>query len=411
METIIKRERYLEKIRPFYDSKYIKAITGIRRCGKSELLIQIIDELKQNGIKEDHIINLNLEGKSGEGITTRAKLEKKLDSLIKDNDKYYIFIDEVQHIKKFEEAIASVRISYNCSLFVTGSTSRLLSDKLSDRLTGRAKEFEIYPFTYSETLQYKKANNVEIDENSFDEYLNFGGMPQRFEEPNEEGIYTYLQNLYFSIIDKDVYQAHKKVDKRNFENISKYIISTTGRIFSALSIAKYLKNDLSFEEQRNYSKTVDNYARYLQECYFLTECRPYFLKGKESLKGAKKYYAIDVGLRAALGNILELDDTFALEGIIYNELLFRGYIVKYGKLDKGEIDFVAIKGKKKCLIQVAYSVNNEETFNREYGAYRNIKDASPKYVMTLDKKDTSNNGITHINIVDFLTNKVDIVLS
>ena len=153
MENIILRKQYLDKIRPFYDSKYIKAITGIRRCGKSELIKQIVEEIKDSGIDEKHIIVLNLEGRSGEGITTRLKLEKKLDSLITDKEKYYIFIDEVQHIKKFEEAIASVRISYNCSLFVTGSNSRLLHGKLQDRLTGRAKEFELYPFTYKECLE------------------------------------------------------------------------------------------------------------------------------------------------------------------------------------------------------------------------------------------------------------------
>ena len=141
------------------------------------------------------------------------------------------------------------------------------------------------------------------------------------------------------------------------------------------------------------------------------ECKPYYLKGKEALNGTKKYYAIDSGLRNALGNIIELDDTFALEGIIYNELLYRGYEVRYGKMIDGEIDFVAIKGKKKCLIQVAYSVDTEKAYNREYGAFDKINDYSPKYVMTLDKKDTSTNGITHINIIDFLTNKVDINLS
>lgn len=204
--------------------------------------------------------------------------------------------------------------------------------KLADRLTGRAKEFEIYPFMYSEVLEYKKANNIDINEDSFYDFLNYGGMPQRFEETDENGIYSYLNELYASIIEKDVYGNHKKINKTYFENISKYIISTTGKIFSALSISKYLKNDLSSDDQKKFSETVNNYAKYLEECYFLTECRPYFLKGKESLKGAKKYYAIDVGIRAALGNILGLGETFALEGIIYNELLFRGYTVKYGKL-------------------------------------------------------------------------------
>ena len=411
MENKIIRETYLKKIRPFYDSKYIKAITGVRRCGKSELLLQIIDEIKNNGIDNNHIIFIDLESASGKSITTRTKLEKKLDQLIKDNDKYYIFIDEVQHIKKFEIAIASVRVSYNCSLFVTGSNSKLLHGKLQDRLTGRAKEFEVYPFTYKEVLEYKKANNIEINEYSFDDFLEYGGMPQRFEEVDEEGINNYLIGLFNSIIEKDVYGVHQKISKSDFDVVSRYIISTTGRKFSALSIAKYLKNSLSSDEQKTFSKTVNMYAKYLEECYFTTECAPYFLKGKERLNGTKKYYAIDVGLRNALGNIIELDDTFSLENIVYNELLSRGYRVKYGKLREGEIDFVAMYGKKKCLIQVAYSINEQKAYDREYGAFDNVTDASPKYVITTDKKDTSHNGIIHLNIIDFLLGKVDLSLS
>ena len=411
MKNIIIREKYLKKIRPFYDSKYIKAITGVRRSGKSELLLQIIKEVKKSGVDDEHIIYFDLEGKSGEGITNRKKLEKKLDKLIKDKNKYYIFIDEVQHITKFEVAIASVRVSYNCSLFITGSNSKLLHGKLQDRLTGRAKEFEIYPFTYSESLQFKAANNIPVLENDFDDYIEFGGMPQRYDELDNDGIRKYLIGLYNSIIEKDVYKVHKKISKKNFDNVSKYIISTTGKLFSALSIAKYLKNTLSKDEQKKFSETVNNYAKYLEECYFMTECKPYYLKGKETLNGLKKYYAIDSGLRNALGNIIELDDTFSLEGIIYNELLYRGYEVRYGKMRSGGIDFVAIKNKKKCLIQVAYTVNNPTTFEREYGIFNKIKDNSPKYVFSLDKKDTSNNGITHINIIDWLTGKKDINLS
>lgn len=411
MENIILREDYLKKIRPFYDSKYIKAITGVRRCGKSELLLQIINEIKNMGVEPDHIIVFDLEGKSGEGITTRKKLENRLDKLIKDDKKYYVFIDEVQHIAKFEEAIASVRVSYNCSIFVTGSNSKLLHGKLQDRLTGRAKEFEIFPFTYRETLRYKQANGIAVTENDFDEFIEFGGMPQRYEEIDDNGIRQYLTDLYNSIIKKDVYGVHKKISKKDFENVSKYIISTTGKLFSALSIAKYLKNTLTSDEQKKFSETVNNYAKYLEECYFLTECRPFYLKGKEALNGTKKYYAIDTGLRNALGNVLELDDTFALEGIIHNELLYRGYEVRYGKMTDGEIDFVAIKNKKKCLIQVAYSLKDQDTLNREYGAFDKIKDNSPKYVFSLDKKDTSHNGITHINIIDFLLGGVEISLS
>lgn len=407
----ITRELYLKKIRPFYESDYIKVITGVRRCGKSELLHQIIKEIKERGITDDHIISLDLEGKSGSSITTRIKLEKKLDSLIKDEKKYYVFIDEIQHIKKFELAIASIRVSYNCSLFVTGSNSKLLHGKLQDKLTGRAKEFEVYPFTYKEVIEYKQANNLPIDDDEFEKFLEYGGMPQIFEEVDENGINRYLNDLYDSIIEKDVYGIHQKISKVDFENVAKYIISTTGRKFSALSIAKNLKNTLTKDEQKTFSKTVNTYAKYLEESFFLTECLPFFLKGKERLKGTKKYYAIDVGLRNALGNINDLDDTFALEGVIYNELLARGYIVKYGKLRSGEIDFVALKRKKKCLIQVSYSIREKKAYDREYGAFDKITDASPKYVITTDKKDTSHNGIIHLNCSDFLLGKVDILLS
>ncbi len=409
-KTII-REAYLQKIRPFYDSRYIKAITGIRRCGKSELLLQIKGELLSKGVDQQHIIYLDLEGKSGEGITTRIKLEKRLDALVKDDKKYYIFIDEAQHIRKFEEAIASVRVSYNCSLFVTGSNSKLLHGKLQDRLTGRAKEFEIFPFTYQEALEFKKANDIPVLENDFEDYLENGGMPQRYEEIDGEGIKDYLRSLYHSIIEKDVYGNHKKINKQEFENVSRYIISKSGRPFSALGIARYLRGEKSKEEQKKFSQTVSNYAKYLEECYFLSECQPFYLKGKEELDGVKKYYAIDPGLREALNRNDDFDFSFALEGAIHNELKYRGYDVRYGKCRNGEVDFVALKGGKKCLIQVAYLILDQKTFDREYGAFDKIKSNSPKYVLSLDRKDSSHNGITHLNVLDFLTGKADLFLS
>lgn len=408
MGNIIKREKYLKNIRPFYDSKYIKVITGIRRCGKSEIILQIIQELKEKGISNKNIIYLNLEDARGSLIRKGEDLYKILDVLINDDQKYYIFIDEIQHIKRFEEVIAAVRITYNCSLFVTGSNSRLLHGKLQDRLTGRAKEFQIYPFTYDEVLEYKKANNIEINEDTFKDYLEFGGMPQRFEEQTEDGIRHYLDDLYNSVIEKDVFVPHSKINKTEFKNISKYVISTTCRIFNALSVANYLKSSKSKDEQKAFSTTVNNYTNYLEECFFIKECKPYYLKGKECLNGAKKFYAIDVGIRNNLGNIIERDDTFALENVIFNELISRGYEVRYGKLKNGEIDFVVIYNNKKCMIQVSYYISEKKTFDREYGAFDKVKDHSLKYVFSLDLKDTSHNGITHINIIDFLTHKVDI---
>lgn len=409
--VMIKREKYLSRIRPFYDSQYIKAITGIRRCGKSVLMSQIIEELKASGIDERHIIELNLEGKSGETITTRKKLEKALDKRIKDESKYYIFIDEVQHILKFEEAIASVRVSYNCSLFVTGSNSKLLKGKLQDRLTGRAKEFVISPFTYAEVLEFKRVNGIDISDDEIFDYLKWGGMPQRYEEIDEQGIVEYFQSLYHSIIEKDVYHNHKKINRAAFENVSDYIIMTSGRTFSASNIARYLLHKVDDKELKSAAVTVSNYQKYISECFLVTECKPYFIQGKQALNGTKKLYAIDLGIRSSFSNTIDTDDTFGLENLIFNELKSRGYDVKSGIMRNGEIDFVVIKGTKKCFIQVAYYLYKEETINREYGALEKVKSASPKYVFSLDKYDSSRNGITHINIVDFLTGKIDINFS
>ena len=408
---MIKREAYLERIRPYYDSQYIKVITGLRRVGKSVLLEQIIAEIRESGVKESHIIYLDLEGKSGEGLTTRKKLEKRLDALTREAGKYYIFIDEIQHVRKFEEAIASIRVSYDCSLFVTGSNSKLLHGKLQDRLTGRAKEFVVMPFTYKESIEYKKANGIPIGDEDFDDYIRWGGMPQRYEETSEEGIEEYLQSLYRSVLEKDVYGNHKRLTRSAFESVAKYAIGNSGKIFSAVSIARFMKGNVDDASIKSASATINNYARYLVECFFLQECLPYYLQGKEALKGTKKFYVIDPGLKTALAEGVELDDTFTLEGIIYNELIYRGYKVHYGKMRDGEIDFVASKSKKKCLIQVAYYINTEKTFHREYGAFEKAKDSSPKYVFSLDRKDTSNHGITHINIIDFLLGKTDIMLS
>ena len=408
----IKRENYLSRIRPYYDSPLIKVITGIRRCGKSEILKQIIEEIENGGINKDHIIYLDLESIACRNIKTVEKLEDIIMSLIKDKSKYYIFIDEIQNIPKFEIGIAAIRNSLNCSLFVTGSNSKLLAGKLQDRLTGRAKEFEVYPFTYSEYLEYKKVNNIEITPNDFRDYLRFGGMPQRFEETDEREIRKYLAGLHSSIIKKDVYGVHKRVDKTQFKGVAEYISSTSGRLFSALSAAKKLKENLSKEELRSFSNVINKYAEYLKECYLITECKPAYLKGKERLNGTLKFYPIDVGIRMALGNAYDYDDTFALEGVIYNELLTRGYDVYYGKLrDNSEIDFVAMKNGKKCFIQVAYYINSQEVKDREYGAFNTLTDGSPRYVLSLDQFDSSINGATHLYIEDFLLGKVDINIS
>lgn len=410
MENIL-RNKYLARIRPYYESNLIKAITGVRRCGKSVILSQIIDEIR-NSVDSAHIIIIDLESIEGRKINTCEKLENKISNLIKDKDKYYIFIDEIQNIKNFEVSLAAIRVSFNCSIFVTGSNSKLLSGKLQDKLTGRAKEFEVLPFTFSEYIEFKQMNHLPIDyDDDFMDYLKFGGMPQRFNESNEMEVRRYLKGIFESIIEKDVFGTHKKINKNEFKRVANYVLSESGKSFSSMSAAKDLERGISNEEARSKSITINNYLDYLTECYLITECQPHYQKGKERLNGTRKYYPVDTGMKNSLGAIVDIDETFSLEGVIYNELISRGYEVFYEKLRDGEIDFTLVNGNKKCFIQVSYYMENESTLNREYGAFDKVRDNSPKYVFSLDKKDTSRNGITHINIIDFLLNKVDLIFS
>ncbi|MDY6002869.1 MAG: ATP-binding protein [Bacilli bacterium] len=410
MENIL-RNKYLARIRPYYESNLIKAITGVRRCGKSVILSQIIDEIR-NSVDSAHIIIIDLESIEGRKINTCEKLENKISNLIKDKDKYYIFIDEIQNIKNFEVSLAAIRVSFNCSIFVTGSNSKLLSGKLQDKLTGRAKEFEVLPFTFSEYIEFKQMNHLPIDyDDDFMDYLKFGGMPQRFNESNEMEVRRYLKGIFESIIEKDVFGTHKKINKNEFKRVANYVLSESGKSFSSMSAAKALERGISNEEARSKSITINNYLDYLTECYLITECQPHYQKGKERLNGTRKYYPVDTGMKNSLGAIVDIDETFSLEGVIYNELISRGYEVFYEKLRDGEIDFTLVNGNKKCFIQVSYYMENESTLNREYGAFDKVRDNSPKYVFSLDKKDTSRNGITHINIIDFLLNKVDLIFS
>lgn len=403
----LKREMYLEQIRPYYDSDIIKVITGVRRCGKSMLLDEIKDELLGQGIASDKIIYLNLEDMDYEYIVNASDLNKEIKSRISDNGKYYIFLDEIQHVKDFEKALASFRATLEVSLFVTGSNSTILSGELATLLTGRTVEFEILPFSFYEMKQYYELNNLYWSEDLFMNYLKWGGFPLRFDYKDDEAIHRYLSNLYKSIVSRDIIGKSKSKDKSSFMDISLYILANAGKEFSVDNIVKaYKKNGKEISK-----RTVYNYLERMKKAYLIHGVGRYNITGKSALSNREKQYAVDMGFRTINTNIINYEDTFLLENIIYNELLTRGYTVFAGKTFKGEIDFIAIKGGKKCFIQVTYLLASEETIKREFGAYGSITDASPKYVMSLDKIDLSHDGIVHLNIIDFLLRRKDLMLT
>lgn len=402
------RENYLKAIRPYYEADLIKVITGVRRAGKSVILESIRDELSASGISSDHIIYINLEDFDYEGITTASDLNKEIKSHITDNGRYYLFIDEIQHVEEFEKALASFRATLNASIFVTGSNSHLLSGELATLLTGRTVEFEILPFSFSEMKEYFELNGKPFDDEMIYDYLKWGGFPLRFDFSEESDISRYLSNLYTGLLNRDILTKKSRVDRKIFMDVAMYVLSNAGKEFSAENIMNYYesKNHRSVGQ-----RTVYNYIEKMQKAFLVHPVQKYDIVGKTALQSKQKYYAVDTGFRTIHTNTINFEDTFFLENLVYNELLFQGFTVFTGKTHKGEVDFVAIRNGKKCFIQVSYLMNSQSTIEREFGAFSSITDASPKYVLSLDKIDLSQNGIAHMNIVDFLLHRQSLALT
>lgn len=405
----IQRERYLRKIRPYYDVDLIKVLTGVRRCGKSILLEQIKEDFLKKGFDETHIIYINFEDLKYDDIKNDKKLNQFIMDKIEDNNKYLIFLDEIQHVKNFEKALASFRVSINSNIFVTGSNSKLLSGKLATLLVGRCIEFKIMPFTFLESYEYNKLIGKELnpDEFIFD-YIKWGGFPLRFSFSSDNDIKRYLEQTYKGILDKDIINEKSKINRQNFEKVSSFILSNAGNDFSYKSIEKYFK--LNNEEIID-KKTIYRYLNKMDKACILNRVKRFNIVGKNTMLFNEKQYIVDTGFRMINTNFITFENSFFLENIIYNELISRDYEVFVGKTYNSEVDFVVIKGNKKCYIQVAYYLINEETINREFKSLKQIRDASPKYVLSLDRFDFSRDGIRHINIVDFLLEKEDLYLS
>ena len=399
---MIIREIYLSKIRPFYDQDLIKVIMGIRRCGKSVLLLQIIDELKEKGIEEKQIIYINFENEDYSFIKNDIDLHTYIKEKITNKEKYYLFFDEIQNVKDWEKAINSFKTSKNVSIFITGSNSDLLSGELATHLAGRYVSFKIYPLTFSEVCELKNIKEKEDIEEAFDDYITWGGMPQRFMLTDEMQTKTYLSDVYDSIVVKDIITRFGIKDLDLFNRIVEYIVTTPSQNFSAESLSNYFAN----KDNREVSKvTLYNYLEYMSKAMLINKADRYDIRGKRILNGKYKYYLTDLGL-GQVKNIGKRQQLGAyLENVVYNELISRGYDVKIGNLEKAEIDFIATRFKEKIYIQVAYILADDTVIDREFGAYKGIEDNYPKYVLTMDKHDFSQEGIIHKNVIDWLLEK------
>ena len=397
---MLKREMYLSRIRGFYDCDLVKILVGIRRCGKSVILKQIMNELKEKGVDNEHIIYINFEFIEYEELQDYKELNKYIKEKIVDKKIYYVFLDEIQKVSKFEDVVNSLRASIeNISIFITGSNSKLLSNELSTVLSGRYVLFNIYPLSYKEFIELTGKNGK--SEETFWNFVKWGGLPNRTQFTDESNIKDYLHSVFDSIILRDVVERLELKDTILFDLLLQYIVDTTGREFSAENVVKFLKN-----EGKNIStETLYKYLDALCKALMIKKIYRYDIHGKAILKTLNKYYMTDLGIAQIKNNNFEINKSFAIENIVYNELLERGYETYIGKIKNGEIDFIATKTNEKMYIQVTYLLTDENVIKRELGAFNEIKDNYPKYVLSLDKADFSQNGIIHKNIIDWLLEK------
>lgn len=393
---MIKRENILKRIRPFYENELIKVLIGLRRSGKSVLMHQIIDELTEGGVDKEQIIYINFEDFQYSFITSAQKLYDYIAERRKNEKKYYLFFDEIQMVPEFERVINSFRATWDVSIFITGSNSKLLSGELATLLSGRYVTFRVAPFSFAESCEMRQIK--EPNDDDLIEYMNWGGMPQRFSMHGESEIRTYLQDLYNSVVLRDIVQRTGAKDVDLLNRIMEYLMANLSQTFSSQGILKYFKS-----VDRNVStQTLYNYLDHIQTSLIVSKAQRYDIRGKQILTTLDKYYLTDLGLGRIHNSGFKLEMGTLLENIVYNELLNRGYDVYVGKIPNGEVDFVALKDGKKEYYQAAYYLYDQKVTDREFGAYKNIPDNYPKYVISMDKMDFSRDGIIHLNALKFL---------
>lgn len=403
--NVYPREKYLKKIRPFYDSDIIKVITGIRRCGKSFILKAIMNELIDRGIPKTQIIYIPLDRRGYKNIKTSEELETKIESMLGDDENYYLFIDEVQNVFGFESVIhAYAEEGY--SIFLTGSNSYLLSDEISTKLTGRYLNFETFTLDFSEYLEMKRFFKKKIDQDiyvEFEEYILNGGFPKNIEFDDIQARQTYTRGIISEIFEKDVKTRKRISNVPVYERVQSFLLNNYSAPFSLSNLLECLEK----EGYKTKATTVRGYIEDLKKAKIIYECNRFDLKSKKSLRREQKYYLSDLAIYFAMNTDNRLSYGPSLENMVYLYLASQDYQISIGKIGKLECDFITRNTSGDyAYIQVTYTMQGEDIKaterikEREYRPFRKIRDGYPRYIVSLDRFRDQQEGVHHINAID-----------
>lgn len=408
--NVYPREKYLKKIRPFYDSDIIKVITGIRRCGKSFILKAIMNELIDRGIPKTQIIYIPLDRRGYKNIKTSEELETKIESMLGDDENYYLFIDEVQNVFGFESVIhAYAEEGY--SIFLTGSNSYLLSDEISTKLTGRYLNFETFTLDFSEYLEMKRFFKKKIDQDiyvEFEEYILNGGFPKTIEFDDIQARQTYIRGIISEIFEKDVKTRKRISNVPVYERVQSFLLNNYSAPFSLSNLLECLEK----EGYKTKATTVRGYIEDLKKAKIIYECNRFDLKSKKSLRREQKYYLSDLAIYFAMNTDNRLSYGPSLENMVYLYLASQDYQISIGKIGKLECDFITRNTSGDyAYIQVTYTMQGEDIKaterikEREYRPFRKIRDGYPRYIVSLDRFRDQQEGVHHINAIDLFLGK------
>lgn len=398
---MVKRELYLNRLRQLKDQNLIKVITGIRRCGKSTLLYAFKSELINDGVAPENIVYLNFEERENLHLTNWTTLYDEIIKKVNPNERYYIFLDEVQLVLNFEKLVNSLFAKKNIDLYVTGSNAYLLSGELATLLTGRYIALNLHTYSFKEYVSAFKGE--ENTDKLFRKYINESSFPEAVTLAKRDAnlVNDYLQTIYDTVIIKDIAQRHNLRNLNNLHRIVSFLFDSVGSYVSPTNIAAQLNLNSKKKISHN---TIIKYLDFLTQSFILYAAPRFDIKGKELLSTNEKYYVIDLGLKnITTTNKHESDLGRKLENIVYFELVRRGGKVYVGKHNDREIEFVVQKANnEREYYQVAYTVNDEKTFNREISAFNRIRDNYAKFLLTLDYDNMSINGIRKVNVIDWL---------